>query len=653
MPAREAGLSSASKPSPVKQFQMTRDTHELAQRLQRIDGRGYKAYQDIRGSFALERSTLYVDHVQGDPFAEPSKLRVRVPMDEASLPAELFEGRVRRIALCDFLARAVRSAIPGSGEEMGRAVGRNVGRDAGRTSARREERSAGAAARRGRRDRGGDSAGDRGPGSGKSGLIRIDAGAQEVLERSAVVITPAWVEARVEVGLPAAGRRVLGREAERLLLTRLPQLALEGLFWESLDQEAARHFVECVEKQEQVRARLAELGLVAFVGNGAVLPRESGASDRPLRDASVVPFRSPAELEVSIELPNPAAGAGYAAGTLTGMGIPHGVTLIVGGGYHGKSTLLHALERGVYPHIPGDGRETVVSAPDLVKVRAEDGRRVERVDIHPFISELPGGRSTHAFCSEDASGSTSQAANIVEAVEAGTSGLLLDEDTSATNFMVRDARMQALVAKEFEPITPFLERVRELHTELGVSTVLVMGGCGDYFEVADRVIMLRDYQPFDCTDEARDVAREHRGERRNEARDGISAPVARVPLAASFDASRGRRSVKIDARGRDQIVYGSDPIDLRGVEQLVDASQTRAVGLAIHLASQRFMNGEHSLGEVLDSIEALLDSEGLDVLDPFGGGDGRNPGCFARPRRFEIAAAINRLRSLRVSPANR
>jgi predicted ABC-class ATPase len=330
------------------------------------------------------------------------------------------------------------------------------------------------------------------------------------------------------------------------------------------------------------------------------------------------------------------------------MGVPAGVTLIVGGGYHGKSTLLRALERGVYPHIPGDGRETVVSAPDLVKIRAEDGRRVERVDIHSFISELPGRRSTRAFCSDDASGSTSQAANIVEALEVGASGLLLDEDTSATNFMVRDARMQALVAKEFEPITPFLERVRALHRELGVSTVLVMGGCGDYFEVADRVIMMREYQPFDCTDEAREVAREQLGQRRSEAREGISAPLARVPLAASFDASRGRRDVKIDARGSDEIVFGSDPIDLRAVEQLVDPSQTRAVGLAIHLASQRFMDGEHSLAEVLDALEALLDSEGLDLLDPFGGGDGRNPGSFARPRRFEIAAAINRLRTLRI-----
>jgi predicted ABC-class ATPase len=606
----------------VQDLRETRDAEELARRLQRIDGRGYKAYQDICGSFALARCTLHIDHVQGDPFAAPSKLRMRVPMTEAGIPAELFASRVRKMALCDFLARAVRGAI-------GRAGGREPA-----TSRHPPDR----------RDRGGRA----GRGSGKSGLIHIDAGEQEVLERNAVVVTPEWVEARLEVGLPAAGRRVMGREAQELLLARLPEVALAGLLWECVDRAAARACVECVENQEHVREQLAELGLVAFVGNGAVLPRESGASERPLRGESVVPFRSPPALEVSIEVPNPLTQSEGAGTTLTGMGVPTGVTLIVGGGYHGKSTLLRALERGVYPHVPGDGRETVVSAADLVKIRAEDGRRVEGVDIHSFISELPGGRSTRTFSSDDASGSTSQAANIVEAVEAGASGLLLDEDTSATNFMLRDARMQALVAKEFEPITPFLERVEELYRELGVSTVLVMGGCGDYFEVADRVIMMRDYQPFDATKEAREIARGQRGDRRNEAREPISPPLARVPLAGSFDASRGRREVKIDARGRDEILYGSDPIDLRGVEQLVGTSQTRAVGLAIHCASRRFMDGRSSLVDVLDKLEALLDSEGLDVLDPYGTGDGRNPGNFARPRRFEIAAAINRLRSLRI-----
>ncbi|RMD94921.1 MAG: ATPase, partial [Calditrichaeota bacterium] len=332
---------------------------------------------------------------------------------------------------------------------------------------------------------------------------------------------------------------------------------------------------------------------------------------------------------------------------ITGMGIPAGVTLIVGGGYHGKSTLLKALERGVYPHIPGDGREYVVTLPDAVKIRAEDGRRVEQVDISPFITNLPFGQNTKSFCTDDASGSTSQAANIMEALEAGARLLLVDEDTSATNFMVRDARMQALVHKQFEPITPFLDRVRQLYESLGVSTILVMGGCGDYLDVADTVIMMRNYLPVDITEEARKVAQSLPTRRRQEVSSDFSLKVSRIPLPESFDPSRGKRPIKIDAKALDLILFGTDPIDLRYVEQLVDISQTRAVGYAINLACKKFMDGRTPLPAILDALENYLNEHGLDVLDPFRRGE-QHPGNFARPRRFEIAAAINRLRTLRM-----
>jgi predicted ABC-class ATPase len=583
------------------------EARELQAILRRIDGRGYRAYKEIQGRFQLPGFELFVDHVQGDPFAAPSKLRARVPLDLAALPAELVSSAVRRLALGDFLAREIRRAIRSAGSGRGR--------------------------------------GERG--SGKSGLIEIDAGAQEVLERSAVVISPEWVEARLQLGLPAAGRRVLGRDAEELLCRTLPSVVERGLLWSKLPREQAQHFVHCVENQEHIRAQLGELGLIAFVANGSVLPRESGASDRPMRPDDAVSFESPPSLEVEIPVPNPVETPEGPRSSIAGMGVPRGVTLVVGGGYHGKSTLLRALERGVYPHVPGDGREYVVADPCLVKIRAEDGRFVTQVDIQPFINRLPGGRDTRSFCSDDASGSTSQAANIVEAVEAGATGLLLDEDTSATNFMVRDARMQALVHRDHEPITPFLDRVRELQDRLGVSTLLVMGGCGDYFDVADRVIAMREYRAFEVTEEARRVADELGSGRMAELRGPIGGVTERIPLAESFDPSRGRREVKIDAKGRDLILYGSDRIELRGVEQLVDPSQTRGVGLAVHLAAERFMDGEKSLAEVLDRLDAFLDEGGLDPLDPFHR-PGRHPGNLARPRRFEIAAAINRLRTLRM-----
>jgi predicted ABC-class ATPase len=533
---------------------------DLRRILNRIDGRGYKAYRDTRGAFDFGDFTLHVDHVQGDPFAAPSKLRARVPQRCAELPRSLFENAVRRTAFEDFLARRVRSAIRGGGAER--------------------------------------------RGSGKSGLVSVDAGAQEVLERTAVVVRDDWVEVRLQAGLPAAGRRVLGRQAEAMLCGSLPEIVEAALTW-------------------------------------------SGASDRPLRGRDAIAFRSPESLRVVLSLANPIPGPDGPCDSIGGMGVRKGVTLIVGGGYHGKSTLLRALERGVYSHVPEDGRECVVSDRDLVKIRAEDGRRVEQVDISAFIGDLPQGRSTTAFSSDDASGSTSQAANIVEAIEAGAAGMLLDEDTSATNFMVRDARMQALVHKEHEPITPFLERVREIYDKLGVSTVLVMGGCGDYFDVADTVIVMREFRPFDATDEARTIAAERSSGRRTEARSPLTGISQRIPLAESFDPSRGRRDVKIDAKALDHILFGSDAIDLRSVEQLVDLSQTRAVGDAIHLAAERFMDGEATLHQVIGRLEEFFDRRGLDELNPFHRAE-HHPGNYARPRRFEIAAAINRLRTVRM-----
>ncbi len=578
-----------------------RTVDDLRNILARIDGRGYKAYKDLQGVYAYPRFTLFIDHVQGDPFASPSKIRVRVSGTVAKLPPDLFSGRVRRMALQDFLIREVHHAI------------RQVCQ------------------------------GNRG--IGKSGLIAIDVGGQEVLERTAMVVTPQWVEARLSLGLPAQGRTILGLQAEVMFCHEMPEIAERALKWEHVDRERAHAFVDCVDNQESIRAQLDALGLVAFIADGAVLPRGSGASDRPLSRERAQPFRAPDSLRMSIPVLHPVSQDGRLTHSLTGCGIPRGVTLIVGGGYHGKSTVLRALERGVYPHVPEDGREYVVTTEQAVKIRAEDGRSIERVDISGFIKNLPYGQDTSQFSTDNASGSTSQAASILEAVEVGATALLLDEDTSATNFMVRDARMQALVHKEHEPITPFVDRVRELYERHGVSTVLVMGGCGDYFDVADTVIAMQDYQPLDVTEEAQRIAREFRTQRAIETTAPLSEITYRIPVWTSLDSSRGKREVKIEARSVDAIAFGHEVIDLSGVEQLVDASQTRAIGYALHLASCRLM--DEGLKAMVQGLVEFFDDAGLDGLDPYHQGE-RHPGNFARPRAFEIAAALNRLRTLRI-----
>lgn len=566
------------------------DKETLRKILLDIDGRGYGAYKSITGSFKFDFYTLYIDHVQSDPFAPPSRLRLRVPQELAGFPRELYFTRPRRLALQDYLLRRFARAV--------------------------ETHS------RGHR------------GTGKSGLILVDRCGQEILERTGAVVNEEYVEIRFTVGLPSRGRTINAREAVDIFFRELPAIAGEALFYRRLDAGDLRRYVGLVEDQEFLRAKLKELGLVAFVANGSVLPRESGVSDRPLTGSRVVSFISPPELEVTLELPH--------AGRVTGMGIPQGVTLIVGGGYHGKSTLLRALERGVYNHIPGDGRELVITVPDAVKIRAEDGRSVEKVDISAFINNLPFGQDTRAFSTASASGSTSQAANIVEALEVGTSLLLIDEDTSATNFMIRDGLMQELVSKEYEPITPFIDRVRQLYENMGVSTILVVGGAGDYLAVADRVIMMQNYQPKDVTQRAKEIARRHGGKRRVEVQDVLAGVTPRIPLPQAFTLEGGQ---KVKARGTEEIVYGRMDIDLQAVEQLVDPSQARAIGEIIRYAARRYIDGKRTLREVVEAVLCDIERYGLDVVSPF---KGQHPGDLALPRAQEIAAAVNRYRRLKV-----
>ena len=577
-----------------------RSANQLAQTVRGLDGKGYRAYKDIRGSYSFGDFELHIEHVQGDPFAQPSKIRLRVQHKISEIPNDIWTNSIRQIALEDFVARAVRDAVK-----------KNVTPKHG---------------------------------TGKSGLIYIDAGGQEVLERTAIVITKDWIEARVQVGLPAAGRTILGQEAIIMLCDEIPKIVNQSLKWENLDQTACNQFVECLENQESIRHQLRENNLAAFVANCSILPRASGISDKPLCGGNIVEFQSPVSLETSFELTNPLPDGQT---HISGMGIPNGVTLIVGGGYHGKSTLLKALERCVYPHIPEDGREYVITNPNAVKIRSEDGRQIEKVNIDPFITNLPQGISTESFCSEDASGSTSQAANIMEALELDCNLLLLDEDTSATNFMVRDARMQKLVHKDQEPITPFVDRVRELQEEKGVSTILVMGGSGDYFDVADRVIKMQDYLPYDVTKETLTIAQDHPTQRQIERLKSMPVILSRVPKASSFDVSRGRKKVKIDLQGQDKIVFGTQTIDLRFVDQLVDTSQNRAVAHAIYFAAQTMMRDQVSLKEIVDALEDYFNKNGLDALDPFYRKE-KHPGNFSKPRKFEIAAALNRMRSLKI-----
>ncbi|HHF98866.1 MAG TPA: ATPase [Candidatus Aerophobetes bacterium] len=556
--------------------------------LKKIEGKGYRAYKQIEGAYEFPEFCLYIDHVQQDPYAPPSRVRVRVKQRNAKIPPRLFKNRIRKIALEDYLTRC---------------FAKNIHQVA-----------------KGKR------------GSGKSGKITILPCSQKVLERTCMKVNEEFVEVRFFVGLPARGRKILGKEAEEMFFKEVPLIVKNSLFHEKISCKELERHIYTVEDAQYIRDHLKERGLVAFVGNNSHLPRASGVDERPLLSEKVIPFTSPPSLEVTFNLPN--------SGTIKGMGIPQGITLIVGGGYHGKSTLLNALAAGCYNHIPGDGREWVVTVEDAVKIRAEDGRFISNVDISPFINHLPFGEDTTSFSTKNASGSTSQAANIIEALEAGTSLLLIDEDTSATNFMIRDERMQELVVKEKEPITPLIDKIKLLYRDLKVSTILVMGGSGDYFDVADTVIMLDSYRVFDVSEKARTIAKKHRTSRRFEGGESFGKVKERFPLKESFNPYKAGK-VNIKTRGKEKLIFGKEVIDLSCVEQIVEEAQVKSIGDIIYYMAKNIFNENISLRKSLDIVEEKIKKGEIDTLFRIKSGE------YALPRRQEIAASINRLPSLK------
>ena len=562
-------------------------SEDLKQILERIDYRGYPAYKDTRGAYQFGTYILGIDHVQGDPFAAPSRLHIQVAGRAARIPGNLYDSKCKKMAVADYLLR-------------------NFAKQLERYSFQAH-------------------------GSGKSGIIQVTRCGQEVLERTACEIEEKTgnIIVRFEVGFPARGRTIQAGELIKILYQYLPACVEKALYYKNMDQNAVKRAAELAVDQEYIREQLKKEGLIAFVADGSILPRESGVSQRPMKDA--VPFVSPDSMKVTMKLPY--------KGVLTGMGIRKGITLVVGGGYHGKSTLLKALESGVYPHIAGDGREYVVTDDTAMKIRAEDGRSIRHTDISMFINDLPNGKDTYAFDTEDASGSTSQAANVIESMEAGTQVFLIDEDTSATNFMVRDELMQQVIHRDMEPITPFIERVRDLYQEYGISTVLVAGSSGAYFQIADQIIQMDKYVPREITELAKEAASDY---------PALKFPEEK-PEQPSFDRKvrknpgiRQKGRVKLKTMGCDAVMIGHETIDLRYVEQLVDSEQLNTLGQIVRFLEEEIFDGRKTLGQAIEQVENVLDKKGL------AGVCERNtvPGNLARPRIQEIYACMNRYRKL-------
>lgn len=550
---------------------------DLIQRAQTIDGRPYGFYGDLRGEWDYGDFALYIDRIQADPYAPPSQLRVAASPQTMGLPQELLATGDQRTAVADYLLREFAQAISGSP------------------------------------------------------ALRIAQPGQEILQRSAATITPDRVELRFQLQLPARGRTILGRQAAQLLDVDVPDAIMDTLdFISETGQHrlpALTRHVHVYEDYRALQSLLADRGWVAFVADGAVLPRRSGVSQQPL--AHAIPFEAPASLKQTVSLPY--------AGEITGMALKPGVTVIAGGGYHGKSTLLNALQRGVYAHIPGDGRELVATNATAMKVRASDGRAITAVDLSAFISHLPGGADTTRFSTENASGSTSQAAAIIEAIEAGSQVLLVDEDTSATNLLIRDARMRELIAADKEPITPLVDRIRALYDDHGVSTILVMGGSGDYLDVADTVLMLDEYRTLDVTERAREITRRQPRQRDDHAT--FPQVAGRVPVR-----KRKVERSKTKVTGPGLIQMDKSIVDVSDVEQIIEAGQLEAVAWLLRGVVEEMANARVPLRDLLATLDRRLNSETLDTVVKFGAH--AYPAHLARPRMVDVAAAVNRYRAL-------
>lgn len=579
-----------------------KNSEELRQQLRSINRKSYPAYKGLKGLYHFGNYILSIDHVQGDPFASPSHVSIQISHRDAGFPVEYYKDTLTGTTLCDYLTRQFEKQVS---QYSFRAKG-----------------------------------------SGKSGLLTVSHCGQEILSRTACEITEKGITARFFVGFPANGRTINATELEKILFDFLPVCIQKSFFYSSLNAKELQNYIELAEDQEFIRQTLPAKNLCAFIADGSILPRESGISSRPMKAS--VPFTSPDSLRISINLPH--------KGKITGMGIPKGITLIVGGGYHGKSTLLNALELGVYNHIPGDGREYVITDATAVKLRSEDGRFIKDVDISMFINDLPNKKDTRCFSTLDASGSTSQAAGIAESIEAGSHLFLLDEDTSATNFMVRDAFMQQVIQREKEPITPFLERAEDLYKKAGISTILVAGSSGAFFHIADTIIQMDNHVPKDITASVKKLCSQYPlpavsvtdfqlpHSHRIMSRPAESSKHLRHNSRGNHSDSGAAKPERLKTRisGTDGFSLGRQEIDLRYTEQLIDAEQTAALGLLLKYAVEHLADGRRTLPEIVQYLWKNLSLHGLSFFT-----ENQKISCgYATPRIQEIYACLNRYRGL-------
>ena len=578
--------------------------NKLKKLIQSISDHPFQSIRKLTGNFQFPLFSFNFIKIQGSPGANPASIAtVKVSLADSELPGKFLDSSVSRLAVADFLIRRFNQGI----------------------------------AKYARQNRGKD-------GSGSFHTIEFG---QKMLKRDSVLFSEQAIELRFIFSLPAKGSgggRFDAEQAWLMFEQELTVIVEYTLYYKAYDQASKKllqQYLDIQYNRQYIKHFMEQNSLCVFINNGARLPRISGVDDRPVLGADIISFQSPALTQIEIPLSS--------GNIILGMAIKEGITCITGGGYHGKSTLLQAILSGVYAHIPGDGREYIVTREDAVFIRAEEGRSIRNVNISPFISQLPNGVSTEQFSSDNASGSTSQAASIIESIESGSRFLLFDEDTCATNLLFRDELIKKVVDPANEPITPLYSTVRSIWKQHGVSMIFVVGGLGSFLQKADTCLLMDNYQCMDITNKVREVL----GNVAEETPVRFSFDVRRYLSTDNFAPSyiNNRLKKQLSKRIKNlrnaprQLEYGMDLINLEALPQIVEAPQLLSVGyclLILHQEMQKQKNEAQTIEYWLQWLYKKLDQQGLSFLQP------DYPGTLSLPRKYEIAAAINRTRSLKI-----
>lgn len=557
---------------------------DLIQKLKHLDSNIYRKYKSLHGSYASQSWILFIDKASVDPKSKASNLRIRVPLMYSNFPAKYLTNKIKTIPLCDYIHRKFYT------------LSKKLSKPSG---------------------------------TGKSNIFYVEPVGSQILERSTILFGKNYIEARFRYGLPAKGNRIDAEAFINTLENAFPKIVKEILSWESFDAQEVGNFISCYEDQETLRKFLSEKKLNAFIPNGAILPRESAFIDKPLKNA--IPFKSPKNLEITFKLQNNK--------TITGMGIPNGITIITGGGFHGKTTLLNAIKMGIYNHIPGDGREYVVAIKNSFKINSEDGRIAQGLNISPYIVNLPLNKNSEFFSTNQCSGSTSQAANVIEAIRMGIKCLLFDEDSSATNFLINDAIMNKIIGAD-KTIIPYLETSKDLFEKHKVSTIMVVGSLCNSFDIADLVIKMSNYEPLDITKFSKELISNNpvfKLETRPFNSKALIQP--RFIDSSNFRIHKRINPFKPKINGSKQLSFEKIELNFPDNEQLIEMGQTRIILELILKLEELIFNKKFNFEDALH----MLFKNQTSISDLIAFKDG-----YTELRAIDLAYALNRFRLLKI-----